>query len=140
MAITTISLRLKRLGKKRLHTVPYKLTTNVKTLADLIRAAVSGEVERFNTSRTEPKLFAFLTPSEIQEQATDGKVGFGEVANADEADLESAVETAFQAHADGVFLVFIDDEEIRSLDEEISLEEGSVVTFLRLTFLTGTLW
>jgi len=138
--MTDISLRLKRLGKKRLHTVPYKVSADVKTLTELIRAAVTGEVERFNASRTEPKLFAFLTPSEIQRQATDGKITFGEVENTDEADLEAAVETALQAHADGVFLVFIDDDEVRSLTEVINLEEGSVVTFLRLTFLTGTLW
>ena len=138
--MTNISLRLKRLGKKRLHTVPFRVPETVKTLADLIRTAVTGEVERFNASRAEPKLFAFLTPAEIQGQAEDGKVGFGEVANTDEANLETAVATALQAHADGVFLVFIDDDEIRSLDDEISLEEGSVVTFLRLTFLTGTLW
>jgi len=138
--MTNISLRLKRLGKKRLHTVPYKVSSDVKTLADLIRAAVTGEVERFNASRTQPKLFAFLTPSDIQEQATDGKVTFGDVDNTDEADLETAVETALQAHADGVFLVFIDDDEVRSLTEPITLEEGNVITFLRLTFLTGTLW
>jgi len=138
--MTNISLRLKRLGKKRLHTVPYKVSADVKTLADLIRAAVTGEVERFNASRTEPKLFAFLTPAEIQERAEDGKVSFGEVDNTDKADLEAAVETALQAHADGVFLVFIDDDEVRSLTEEIALEEGNIVTFLRLTFLTGTLW
>lgn len=135
-----ISLRLKRLGKKRLHTVPYKVATDVKTLADLIRAAVSGEVARFNASREAPKLFAFLTPAEIQAQAEDGKVGFGDLASTDKADLETAVEVALQAHADGVFLVFIDDDEFRSLSEEITLEDGNVVTFLRLTFLTGTLW
>lgn len=128
------------MGKKRLHTVPYKASADVKTLADLIRTAVTGEVERFNTSRTEPKLFSFLTPGEIEGQAKDGKVAFGEVDNTDEADLETAVATALQAHADGIFLVFVDDDEIRDLTQEITLEEGNVVTFLRLTFLTGTLW
>lgn len=138
--MTEISLRLKRLGKKRIHTVPYRISTEVKTLADLIRAAVTNEVERFNNSRTEPKLFAFLTPADIQAQSKDGKIGFGNLANTDEADLEQAIEVALQAHADGVFLVFIDDDEIRSLDDEITLTEGSEVTFLRLTFLTGLLW
>jgi len=138
--MTEISLRLKRLGKKRIRTVPYRISAEVKTLADLIRATVTNEVERFNASRAEPKLFAFLTPAEIQAQSQDGKVGFGDIANTDEADLEQAIEVALQAHADGVFLVFIDDEEIRSLDEELTLEEGSEVTFLRLTFLTGLLW
>jgi len=138
--MTEISLRLKRLGKKRIRTVPYRISSEVKTLADLIRATVTNEVERFNASRTEPKLFAFLTPADIQAQSQDGKVSFGDLANTDEANLEKAIEVALQAHADGVFLVFIDDEEIRSLDEEITLAAGTEVTFLRLTFLTGLLW
>lgn len=138
--MTEISLRLKRLGKKRIHTVPYKISTEVKTLADLIRATVNNEVERFNTSRTEPKLFAFLTPAEIQTQSQGGKIGFGNVVNTDEADPEQAIDVALQAHADGVFLVFINDVEIRSLEDEITLNEGTEVTFLRLTFLTGLLW
>lgn len=138
--MTEISLRLKRLGKKRIHTVPYRISSEVKTLADLIRATVTNEVERFNASRAEPKLFAFLTPADIQAQSQDGKVGFGDLANTDEADLEKALEVALQAHADGIFLVFIDDDEIRSLDDTITLNAGSEVTFLRLTFLTGLLW
>jgi hypothetical protein len=138
--MTEISLRLKRLGKKRIHTIPYRVSTEVKTLADLIRAAVTNEVERFNSARTDPKLFAFLTPSDIQAQSQDGKVGFGDVANTDEADLAQALEVALQAHIDGIFLVFIDDDEVRSLDDEITLTEGNEVTFLRMTFLTGLLW
>jgi hypothetical protein len=138
--MTEISLRLKRLGKKRIRTVPYRVPAEVKTLADLIRATVTNEVERFNTSRTEPKLFAFLTPAEMQAQSEDGKVSFGEIANTDEADLEQAVAVALQAYTDGVFLVFINDDEIRSLDDEITLAAGTEVTFLRLTFLTGLLW
>lgn len=135
-----ISLRLKRLGKKRLHTVPYKVTAEVKTLADLLRAVVTKEVDRFNEARESPKLFAFLTPAQIQEQSADGKIGFGALANRELADQDAAIATALQAHTDGVFLVFVDDEEIRSLDAAITLETGTVVTFLRLTFLTGLLW
>ncbi|TXF88726.1 hypothetical protein FUA23_13760 [Neolewinella aurantiaca] len=138
--MTEISLRLKRLGKKRVHTVPYRIPTEVKTLSDLIRVTVTNEVERSNASRTEPKLFAFLSPAEIQEQSQDGKVGFGEVANTEEADLDQAISVALQAHADGVFLVFLNDDEIRDLEQEIILSEGSEVTFIRLTFLTGLLW
>jgi len=135
-----ISIRLKRLGKKRIHTVPYTLPAEVTTLRQLIRACVEKEVDRFNTSRTEPRLFAFLTPAEIQSQSESGKVGFGDLSNTDEADHEKALDVALQAHEDGVFCVFIDDEEVRHADDAIILTDGSVITFLRLTFLTGLLW
>lgn len=138
--MTDITLRLKRLGKKRIHTVPYQLPAGVKTLADLIRATVTNEVERFNASHTEPKVFAFLTPADIQAQSPDGKITFGDPDNTVLADPEDAAAVALQAHADGIFLVFINDEEIRSHDQEFALEAGDEVTFLRLTFLTGLLW
>ncbi|SEQ31480.1 hypothetical protein [Neolewinella agarilytica] len=135
-----ISIRLKRLGKKRIHSVPYVITSEVSTLRELIRACVEKEVDRFNESREEPKVFAFLTPAEIQSQSQDGKVSFGELANQNKADQEQAIAVALQAHEDGVFCVFIDDDEIRSASDSITLQDGSIVTFLRLTFLTGTLW
>ncbi|MFK8164209.1 MAG: hypothetical protein AB8H12_17320 [Lewinella sp.] len=138
--MTDISIRLKRLGKKRLHTVPVTISDEVKTLEDLIRSCVAGEVGRFNASRTDPTILPFLSPAEIQSQANSGKVGFGDLANTDEVNLEEATSIALQGWKDGLFLVFIDDDEIKDLNAPLSLTEGSNVTFMRMTFLTGTYW
>jgi len=138
--MTEISIRMKRLGKKRLYTVPVTISDEVKTLEDLIRSCVAGEVGRFNASRTDPTILPFLSPAEIQSKANLGKVGFGDLANTDEVNLEEATSTALQGWKDGLFLVFIDDDEIKDLDAPLSLTEGSNVTFMRMTFLTGTYW
>ena len=138
--MSELTIRLKRLGKKRLHTVPYKVPTGTMTLGDLIRSCVAAEVARFNETRTDPTLISFLTPGEIQAAAEAGKVAFGEVASTKQADVEKATAVALQAHTDGVFVVFVGDEEVRDLTEEINLTEDSVVTFIRLTFLSGTFW
>lgn len=135
-----LTLRLKRLGKKRMHTVPYRISDEVKTLSDLINACVAAEVARFNASREESKLLPFLSPAEIQKQSEAGKVAFGDVANRDKADPDQATAVALQAWQDGLFIVFIDDDEIKTLDQELPIAEGSVITFMRLTFLTGALW
>ncbi|MEM9930213.1 MAG: hypothetical protein AAF840_10370 [Bacteroidota bacterium] len=135
-----LMLRLKRLGKKRIHTVPLRVGAEVRTLADLIKACVTNEVARFNASREESRLLPFLSPAQIQEQSQTGKVTFGDIVNRDQADVVKAIEVALQAWADGLFLVFIDDEEVKSLEEELTLHEGSNITFMRMTFLTGALW
>jgi len=135
-----LQIRLKRLGKKRLRTVPVKLSGPVADLDGLLRACVASEVARFNASREEPKFVSFLTPAEIGRRSRGGKVTFGDVSNPETADVETATEVALQAWKDGVFVVFVDDEEIKELTTPLSLDKDSVVTFLRLTFLTGTMW
>ena len=138
--MSELTIRLKRLGKKRLRTVPYKVPASAMTLRELIRACVDREVARFNDKQTEPTVISFLTPEDIGVAARDGKIAFGEVSNPTPADAETATAVALQAHADGVFVVFVDDEEIRDPNATLELTADSVVTFLRLTFLSGTYW
>lgn len=138
--MTTLTVRLKRLGKKRFRNLPYRLGGEVGNLRELITACVQKEVGRFNAEREEPEVLPFLGPEAIGKQIRDGKVSFGEVANPQPADADKATEVALQAWEDGMYVVFLDDDELRSLDASFSLAEGSTVTFIRLTFLTGTFW
>lgn len=134
-----ISIQLKRLGKKKVKTIDYQLPV-VHTLGELLEAIVRQEVAAFNERREEVKLIPFLTPADIQDQSASGKVGFGDIANRDAADVDQSIETALLGFKDGLFIVFLDDEEIRELDTPIRLTEDSVLAFLRMTFLTGTYW
>lgn len=140
--MSEVTIHLKRLGKKRLRTVPYRLPAGTTTLRGLITACVEREVGRFNAGREEPSLVAFLSPEEIGEAARAGRVSFGEAINPEPADPDpaAAVATALTAHADGVFLVFVDDDEITDPAADLELTATSTVTFLRLTPLTGTHW
>ena len=135
-----LTIRLKRLGKKKVHTTNISITGTINTLQDLITACVKSEVNRFNKEREHNHLLPFLTPSEIQEQSKTGKISFGDIHNLDKASFEQSIEIALQGYKDGQFLVFIDDQEIQSLDNPIILSPDSTITFLRMTFLTGTYW
>jgi hypothetical protein len=64
-------------------------------------------------------------------------VGFGDITNQHQANLADAIENAMLGFTDGLFVVFINDEEIRSLDSAVELNEDSQVTFVRMTFLSG---
>jgi len=109
-------------------------------LEDLLRAVVKQQVEEFNNKPFEKTLLPFLSKDEIQNQAESGKVGFGSIYNEEKADFAEAQETALQAFEDGMFSVFADDVEIRNIKDEVLLNELTVITFIRLTFLAGSYW
>ncbi|HEX9116191.1 MAG TPA: hypothetical protein VGA61_09000, partial [Anaerolineae bacterium] len=50
---------------------------------------------------------------------------------------EEAVRTAKQAFEDGLYLVLVDDQQYKSLDDEIRLRPNGKVTFVRLVALAG---
>ena len=56
------------------------------------------------------------------------------------ADTEKAVRNALQSFEDGIFRIFADGKELESLQEPVSLQEGSELTFVRLTMLAGRMW
>lgn len=135
-----ITIQLKRIGKKKVKSIPFQLIRNPNTLDDLIKACVESEVARYNKDRKEVELIGFLSPSEIQNQSKKGKIGFGDKNNLTLAEVNTAIDNALLAFKDGLFAVFIDDEPIEELNTKISIQEETTIAFLRLTFLSGAYW
>lgn len=135
-----LTIQLKRLGKKKIKTLDIVLDSTPKTLQELIESCVRHEVKKYNEKREGVTVLSFLNATEIQDQSETGKIGFGDVANKTLAQEESAIENALLAYKDGLYLVFIDDDEITSIDSLLGLSEESVVSFIRMTFLSGTYW
>ncbi|SHJ19995.1 hypothetical protein SAMN04488096_11065 [Mesonia phycicola] len=135
-----LTLQLKRLGKKKVKQIPFTLEETPKNLEELLIGCVKNQVEAFNKKRLEVNVIGFLTPAEIQEQAQSGKVDFGEINNTDLANLDKAIENVLLAFKDGLFVVFVDDEEITDVKKPLQLTPESVIAFIRMTFLVGTYW
>ncbi|PZW42459.1 hypothetical protein LX95_00771 [Mesonia algae] len=135
-----LTLQLKRLGKKKVKQVPFTLQETPKNLEELLIGCVKHQVEAFNKKRLEVNVIGFLSPAEIQEQAQSGKVDFGEINNKDLANLEKAIDNVLLAFKDGLFVVFVDDDEITDLKTPLELTSDSVIAFIRMTFLVGTYW
>src|SRR5690606_5352666 len=134
------TLQLKRLGKKKVKQVPFTLEETPKNLEELLIGCVKNQVEAFNKKRLEVNVIGILSPAEIQEQAQSGKVDFGEINNKDLANLEKAIDNVLLAFKDGLFVVFVDDDEITDLKTPLELTSNSVIAFIRMTFLVGTYW
>lgn len=135
-----LEIQLKRLGKKKILRQKVNLIGNIKTLEDLIIQLVTHNVNSFNKEIETNKILSFLSPSEIQNQSITGKIGFGEIENKTKANIKSSIENALQAFEDGIFVVFIDDDEVKTIKEPLAIKESSSITFIRMTFLTGTYW
>lgn len=137
-----VFVKVKALGKRRdvLPPQPYALPDGISSLRELLTAFVETEVERYNGKDTEGPLLVTLSEEEILTQAESGKVGFGRLWSDRKADAERAVKTAIQAFDDGLVRVLMDETELRELDAPLTVPEGAVFTFVRLTFLSGRMW
>lgn len=137
-----IMVRIKQAGRRKdvLQPTPYTIPDDVGTLRELLCAVCASEVARYNEAKDHPPLYSLLTQAEIDERVSDGKVSFGTIYSDKDADLPRAVQTVLQAFADGLIRVFWGEDELTELDAPLVGLEGKIVTFIRLTFLSGRMW
>ena len=138
-----LSIQTKQLGKRRCSIEPMQIELPGKTPPDvrsLITAIVRRQVEEHNQRPGENDLLKYLTQEEIDDRAESGKVDFGVNYNGEKASAEAAVKNALQAYEDGIFRLFVNDEEAGTADSPLALKEGDRLTFVRLTLLSGRLW
>ncbi len=107
------------------------------TLRELISRIVHNEVQAFEKRQEERKLVRILTEREIESGLEKGRVDSGGRDLHQKVDPDEAVGTALQAFEDGLYLVFLDEEEQRDLDKQVFLRPDSKLTFVRLTMLAG---
>lgn len=137
-----IKVNIKQLGKKKnkITGVDFPLSCSPKTVRELIRecvrTCVSRYVERAEKSDTPDP----LTSEQIADMSEIGKIAFGINYGEKLPDEEKAVADAYQAYEDGLFRVFIGEDEAGEIDSEESISEGSEVTFIRLVMLAGRMW
>ena len=113
-------------------------------LRDLISHIVRQEVRAYLQRQEERKLIRVLSPEQIREAATWGKVEMGGVHEGlagrtagEELTEEAAIATALQAFEDGLYFVFLDDQQQQDLDARVRVRPASKVTFIRLVALAG---
>jgi len=108
------------------------------TLRQLIDHVVRHEVAAFRERQVARQLLRALTAKEIDGAAAAGKIVMGEIEfEPQSVNADDAVGTALTAFGDGLYLVAIDGQEYRELDQQVFLHEDSQVTFIRLTLLAG---
>lgn len=108
-------------------------------LRDLIEHIVLAEVHAFRLRQEERRLLRVLSPQQIDEAASKGKITLGDEQEMTKAEIDehNAVEVAFQAFVDGIYLVFLDGQAQRDLNSPVQLSAESTLLFIRLVALVG---
>ncbi len=142
MNLLKLYVTVKQAGKRRASLKDKEININgtINTFRDLICEIVMVEVENYNKKGFEEDIFKFLTSEELEDKAYLGKVSFGERHNENSEDLVKAQENTLLSFKDGIYRVFINDEEIINLDDKIDLKEEDRLVFIKLVMLSGRLW
>jgi hypothetical protein len=112
-----------------------ELTLNLSaeriTVRDLIGHRVRHEVEQYNLRK--PDTFRGLVQPTDSERTLNGY----RLKQPRAIDADTQVVKALDAFAGNQIIVLVDEHQVESLDEEITLKPGTRVSFLRLTPLVG---
>ncbi|MBQ8780693.1 MAG: hypothetical protein IJZ72_03345 [Oscillospiraceae bacterium] len=138
----TIKVNIKQLGKKKskIAEVPFVLENFPVTVRELISEAVHTCVTEYNRRVEKGETAEPLSADEINDMSEIGKIAFGINYSGRKADEAAALENALQAYEDGLYRIFIGENEAGGLNDSIELNENDSVTFIRLTMLTGRMW
>ena len=135
-----IIINVKGLSRKKvIHQEEVELKNKISTTKDLITELVKINVEKFNKKIDERDILSIMTNENIAKAARIGKIG-DEVHGDKKANLEKALDTAYLAFEDGLYCIFINDEQSEKLDDSLKLKDGDILTLIRLTMLAGRMW
>ena len=134
-----LSINIKGLSRKKvIHQEEIEIVNEISTTKDLIKELVTINVEKFNKKIDDKDILSIMT-NEYAEAARSGKIG-DEVHGDKKANLEKALDTAYLAFEDGLYCIFVNDEQTEKLEDNLALKDGDVLTFIKLTMLAGRMW
>ena len=135
-----IIINVKGLSRKKvIHQEEMELKNKISTTKDLITELVKINVEKFNKKIDDKNILSIITNENIAKAARIGKIG-DEVHGDKKANLKKALDTAYLAFEDGLYCIFINDEQTEKLDDSLNLKDGDILTLIRLTMLAGRMW
>ncbi len=140
-SLIDISINLKTLGKRKVLSQDRKIAipARIDRPEALIEWLVRLGVRNFNAGTNAVEVAGWLSGQRIEELGRYGKVSFGERYNAAAQDEEQAVRNALQSFTDGLYRILVNRDEVTSGDR-FQLKENDVLTFIRLTMLSGRSW
>lgn len=116
---------------------PTSLPDGPQTLRSLLTAVVHQEVAAYHERQESVGMLRVLIERDLSDGAAVGRISVAPQERGGTVTLEDATQTALQAYSDGLYYVFVDDEQIENLDQVLSLKSDSTLLLLRLTALAG---
>lgn len=140
--VLKVFVNMKKLGSRRnsIVQIPYELDPVPATVQELITQMVSICVSDYNMRMESKELLENLSQAEMEDQAAAGKISFGVNYGEKKAEKDQAIANALQCFEDGIYRVFVGQEQLQKLEDKVTLSEESELTFVRLTMLAGRMW
>ena len=102
------------------------------TIADIIRERVKHEVQDYNKRTRDSRFTGLVQPTQAEVELNGYKLKKGQQINA-----TKQMDIALRAFESGGYFVLVDDLQVKSLDDQVSLSVDTQVTFIKLTPLVG---
>ncbi|KAM3116374.1 hypothetical protein [Phormidesmis sp. 146-33] len=138
---STLTVSGKVMGKTQPIFSDWKLTLpeveGALTLRNLLTQIVCAEVAGFEARQRQGRLMRVVSPGQISLGVEQGKVDLGGRDLEQTVNLERSIETALQAFTDGLYFVFLDEQQQENLEDVVRLRPDSQLLFLRLVPLVG---
>jgi len=136
-----VYLKVKALSKRKplIERIPFEILEELTTAKMLVEYTVRHNVREYNNKPIDASILPYLTDDGLEAGVKIGKIGFGDRKNENLQDEDKAVSNALLCFEDGIFRLFINDEEAGT-DDAITIKDGDEVTFIRLTMLAGRRW
>ena len=136
-----ININMKQIGSRKnvVATQPFELPDKPATVGELIVMTTGICVDEYNKKVNSNEIVP-MTDDQINSMSAIGRFVFGINYSGKTQDKDAAVKNALQCYEDGLFRIFINDEEAGEADESINLSENDTLTFIRLTMLAGRMW
>ena len=135
-----VRVRAKVTGQRRrgdgVHELELPLAPGPVSARQLIEAAVTAEVAAYEVRADDVTFLRVLTEQSLAQDLARGAVRLGDVERPGPVDLAEAVATALLAFDDGIFKLFVGEEELDSTSR-VDLADGVELLFLRLVPLAG---
>ncbi|MGG6296414.1 hypothetical protein ACQ4M4_18640 [Leptolyngbya sp. AN02str] len=109
----------------------------VVTLRDLLTQVVHREVAGFAARQQQCRVLNVLSPAQINAGIEQGKVVLGGSDLDQNVNVDEAIALVLQAFTDGLYFVFLDEQQQENLDDIVTLRPNSQLLFLRLIPLVG---
>lgn len=143
--MSTITIELRQAGTVRAAMPCFELAlpphwTDGKraiTVRDLLSFLVRQEVEAFQRRQTAQRILPYMTTAQVEKGAAQGKIDPRPELPVATVAVDRAIANAVQSFTDGLFFLFVDDQQQDDIDAPLMLLPNSRITLLRLIALAG---
>ena len=118
----------------------YIIPDNIRTLRGLLCELTTQLVGLYMKKEIDKDIVSFLTEEEIKDGLDTGRVSFDRRYGEGKVKKDSAIETMLLAFEDGLFRVFLNNEEIYELDREIDIKDEDRLLLIRFVMLAGSVF